>query len=47
MIEGVSFNKHKSVQEHLMKDSIIWTIAGGWKSKFINHMVLILIGRNQ
>jgi hypothetical protein len=29
MIEGVSFNKHKSKQEHLMKDSVIcyWRVA--------------------
>jgi len=29
MIEGISFNKHESKQENLMKDSIICSIAGG------------------
>jgi hypothetical protein len=46
MIEGVSFNKRKSKQEHLMKDSIIYTIAGGWEKQIHQPYGLVLIGRN-
>jgi hypothetical protein len=46
-IIGVSFNKHKSKQEHLMKDSVICTIAGGWQKHIHQPYDLVLIGRNQ
>jgi hypothetical protein len=47
MVEGVSFNKHKSKQEHLMKVSVICTIAGGWQKQIHQPNGLVLIGRNQ
>ena len=47
MNECVSYNKHKNLQEHLIKDSVICTIAGGWQKQIHQPHGLVLIGRNQ
>ena len=47
MIEGMPFNKHKSKQEHLMKENVICSIAGGWQKQIRQPYGLVLTGRNQ
>jgi len=47
MIEGNTFSKHKSKQEHLMKESVICSIAGGWQKQIHQPYGLVLTGRNQ